>query len=69
MIVLIGLASIDELEHSRERVCNRTFGHVWVGGDFNLPGYDWDQDHVKKGCHQPELTRRFLDIMADNGRK
>ena len=40
---------------------------MWVGGDFNLPGYDWAQDHVKKGCHQPELTRRFLDIMADNG--
>jgi hypothetical protein len=25
------------------------------------------RDHLKPGCNQPELTRRFLDILADNG--
>lgn len=58
--------SLDEFEKSLEKICNRTSSHVWVGGDFNFPGYNWEKDHLKPGCNQPELTRRFLDIIADN---
>ncbi len=58
--------SIDELEESLSRICNKTNSHVWIGGDFNFPGYDWDKDCIKPGCSQPELTRRFINTMADN---
>ncbi len=59
--------SLEELQKSLERICNRSSSHIWIGGDFNLPGYDWAKHHIKSGCSQPELTRTFLDIMADNG--
>ena len=59
--------SLEELQKSLERICNRSSSHVWVGGDFNFPGYDWAKNHLKPGCSQPELTRTFLDIIADNG--
>ena len=59
--------SIEELKKSLERICNRSSSHVWIGGDFNFPGYNWSQNHMKPNCSQPELTRAFLDVMADNG--
>ena len=59
--------SLEELQKSLERICNRSSSHIWIGGDFNFPGYDWAKKHVKSGCSQPELTRTFLDIIADNG--
>ena len=58
--------SIEEFQKSLDRLCNQTSSHVWVGGDFNFPGYNWQDTHIKPGCNQPELTRRFVDILADN---
>jgi hypothetical protein len=59
--------SIEELQKSLERITNSTTSHVWIGGDFNLPGYNWVDGHMKKGCRQPELTRHAIDIAADSG--
>ena len=59
--------SLEELQSSLGKICNQTTSHVWVGGDFNLPGYDWGKEFVKPGCSQPELTRKFLDIAAEHG--
>ena len=58
--------SVDELELSLSKLCNRTNSHVWLGGDFNFPGFDWNNNTIKANCNQPELTRRFLGIMKDN---
>ena len=58
--------SVDELELSLSKLCNRTNSHVWLGGDFNFPGFDWNNNTIKASCNQPELTRRFLGIMEDN---
>ena len=33
--------SLEEIKKSLEQVCNRTAGHMWIGGDFNFPGYNW----------------------------
>ena len=59
--------SLEELKKSLEQVCNHTASHMWIGGDFNFPGYNWTQKIVKPNCRQPELTRSFIDIIADNG--
>ena len=61
------IASLDEFQKSLERICNHTSSHIWIGGDFNFPGYNWANEHLKPGCKQPVLTRRFLDIIADCG--
>ena len=58
--------SLDELQKSLSKICNQTSSHVWVGGDFNFPGYNWKKEHLKPRCNQPELTRNFLDLIADN---
>lgn len=34
---------------------------------LTFSGYEWANNHMKQGCSQPEPTRSFLDIMADNG--
>lgn len=60
-------SSIEELQKSLDRLPKDTASNVWIGGDFNFPGYNWIGDHIKTGCKQPELTRRFLDITADSG--
>ncbi len=59
--------SLVELKKSLERICNRNNSHVWVGGDFNFPGYNWQDELLKPCCSQPELTRNFIDLIADNG--
>ena len=59
--------SLAELQKSLAIICNTTVSHVWIGGDFNLPGYDWKTNDLKKGCHQPKPTRSFLDMISENG--
>jgi hypothetical protein len=58
--------SLAEFKRSVEKLCNHTNSHIWIGGDFNMPGYDWLKDTIKPQCNQPELTRQFLDTLADN---
>ncbi|XP_028517976.1 uncharacterized protein LOC114576102, partial [Exaiptasia diaphana] len=47
---------------SNLRNCN---SHVWVTGDFNLPGYDWKANCLKPDCHYPDLTSRYIEAMDD----
>ena len=38
--------------------------HILLGGDFNLPGWDW-RNHMVKKCNQPGLHYQFGDILDD----
>ena len=58
--------SIDELEASLAKICTKTNSHVWIGGDFNFPGYDWTNNLVKAKCNHSKVTGRFANIMEDN---
>ena len=59
--------SLEELENSLGKICNKTSAHIWLGGDFNFPGFNWKEEYLKSGCSQPELTRKFIDIAAESG--
>ncbi|KAI8494635.1 hypothetical protein Bbelb_278610 [Branchiostoma belcheri] len=38
-----------------------------IGGDFNLPGWDWSSTTLKPSTPYPGLHQDFLDILQDNG--
>ena len=40
--------------------------HIWIGGDFNFTGYNLKINYMKNGRSQTELTRKSIDLMADN---
>ena len=60
--------SLQELEKSLNilKAKAETGSHIWIGGDFNFPGYGWADNCMKSGCNQPDLTRRFVDLIDDN---
>ena len=40
--------------------------HVWLAGDFNLPGIDWHTDSIKFKCQSRALHGQLLDIANSN---
>ena len=58
--------SVEKLEKSLNKLKNNADGHVWIGGDFNFPGIDWKNNTIKEKCSQPELSRKFRNIMEDH---
>jgi hypothetical protein len=59
--------SLDELRKSLSKIPDMSNSHVWIGGDFNFPGYDWGKENIKPGCKHAEITRQFIDMLADFG--
>ena len=46
-------ASLRALSQSAEKACKSRNGIVLLGGDFNLPGWDWGSMTLKKGTPYP----------------
>ena len=40
--------------------------HIFLGGDFNFPGWDWS-NHTVKHCNHPNLHYQFGDLLDDRG--
>ncbi len=40
--------------------------HVLLGGDFNLPGIDWEQDKSTPGTSFPRLSKELIRITTDS---
>ena len=40
---------------------------VVIGGDFNLPGWDWRNNGIKPKSPYPAVHSRFDEILNDNG--
>lgn len=59
--------SLQELEKSLNllKAKAETESHIRLGGDFNLPGYNWEENRTKDSCNNPDLTRRFVDMLDD----
>ena len=55
---------LNELEMSVTRARN-SCKHLWLGGDFNLPGIDWSNNSTSKGCTDKASSDKLLDI-AEN---
>jgi endonuclease/exonuclease/phosphatase (EEP) superfamily protein YafD len=56
-----------ELETSLHRASSIRNASVIIGGDFNLPGWDWRSTTLKPNATYPNLHQQFLDIINNNG--
>jgi len=56
-------------EFSRSlHLVNQTKNHIWVLGDFNMPGFTWPNNTpcLKADCRFPTLYSNFTDILDDH---
>ena len=56
---------LEKVQTSLSRL-NKTYSTV-VAGDFNLPGWNWNDNIIKTSCQQPRLHEKFGDIINDAG--
>ena len=40
--------------------------HILVGGDFNLPGWDWSNKVLKENAQYVDIYTRFAEIFDEN---
>ena len=57
--------SLDLLDQSLDRIVSSH--SVILGGDFNLPDWDWTVPSLKPGCNYVTNHERLTDIMEDYG--
>ena len=49
--------------HSRiTRIPTDKGAHLWIGGDFNLPDIDWDEENVKPYASNSSVCNQLLTI-------
>ena len=58
-------ASLDQLNVSLEKIKNPENSIIIVGGDINLPGWDWKNNCLKQGTSYPNLHYKFSSILDD----
>ena len=52
--------SLEELDSSLSRLPEGA--HTIIGGDFNLPGWDWNQTALEP-CRSSRLHQKIIDIL------
>ena len=57
--------SAQQLRDSINRITNRTKSHIWIAGDFNYPGIDWERNDIKASCPHPALHTDFLNLLDE----
>jgi hypothetical protein len=58
--------SLEQLNDSLSRVCNKTNANIWLSGDFNLGHIDWNITSVLPSKPDPSLHQNLLDILNDH---
>ena len=58
--------AIDNFELSLNKL-KTAHQHIIIGGDFNFPGWDWQNSCLKENCQNPSLHNRFGSILDDFG--
>ena len=59
--------SINELGRSLERASAIKDAFMVIGGDFNLPGWNWKSKSLKPDAVYPNIHYKFSDILDDHG--
>jgi hypothetical protein len=60
---------IEKFGDSLRKASEKSSGHIWIGGDFNLPGINWDREMgstLKPGDKYRPISEKFLEIVNDN---
>ena len=58
--------SLEYLNNSLNKISSKNC-HIWLAGDFNLPGLNWSRNEIKPDCPYPALHEQFVEILDDNG--
>ena len=58
---------MNELRQSLTIIKNSHKGNIWLGGDFNLGGINWQDQSINQGtCISPKnLSEQLIDIAND----
>ncbi|KAI8516831.1 hypothetical protein Bbelb_054120 [Branchiostoma belcheri] len=59
--------SLREMGESARLACHSRNAIVVLGGDFNLPDWDWEKKVLKSGSSYPNIHRQFMDTINDLG--
>ncbi|KAI8479428.1 hypothetical protein Bbelb_428470 [Branchiostoma belcheri] len=59
--------SLREMAESARLACQSSNAIVVLGGDFNLPDWNWEENVLKPGSSYPNIHRQFMDIISDLG--
>jgi hypothetical protein len=57
---------MDKFGESLSSAKQNSNSHIWVGGDFNLPGINWEDQSVKAGDKYRPISSKFIDIINDH---
>ena len=41
--------------------------HMFIGGDFNLPDWDWEQSQMRNKPKEISNHKDFINLLNDNG--
>ena len=61
------VVNLEAFESAVTSLSGRANSIVLIGGDFNLPGWDWRNKCIKPRSPYPGLHSRFADALADGG--
>ena len=53
---------LDNLQTYLAKILAHKGAHIWLGGDFNLPGIDWQNENIKHNSQHTAECHQLLDI-------
>ena len=53
---------LDNLQTYLAKILAHKGAHIWLGGDFNLPGIDWQNENIKLNSQHTAECHQLLDI-------
>jgi hypothetical protein len=57
---------LTHLEKNIYRIRQSQNANIWLGGDFNLGGIDWDTYSIKNKAQNTKQCKQLLDIYQNN---
>ena len=52
--------------NAKDKRIKQNNAHLWLSGDFNLIGIDWDNYSIKNKSQNTKQCRQLVDICRDN---
>lgn len=59
--------SLAQFEEALQRARNIQNAFLFIGGDFNYPGWDWKRKVLKEKCLHSAVHNRFAEVLDDHG--
>ena len=56
---------MEDFADALKNVDHKHKGNIWLGGDFNLPNIDWENENLLTGNTNPKLSNMLIDTAND----